>query len=109
MLTIRAQIFEIAASDSRIGRIEECLKWGQPAYLTVSPKSGTTIRLGVSKTGGFGVYTHCQSSVMSDIAALGSDSLRFDGNRGVIFAPGETPDPNVLSLLIRRALTYHLS
>lgn len=108
LLTLRALIFDTAASDPRIGRIEETLKWGQPSYLTPETKSGSTIRLAVPKTGGFGLYTHCQTTIMSDFQKISGQEFTFDGNRGVVFTPGQIPDPDTLRLLIHAALTYHL-
>ncbi len=100
LLGLRARIFGIALAENI--PLEEALRWGQPAYL--APK-GSTIRLGVPKTGGFAIYTHCQSSLMSDFRALCPD-LNFEGNRAVHFLAGETP-PEAIDMLIRAALTYH--
>ena len=107
LMQIREMIFEVASSDERIGTIEETLKWRQPSYLTSETKSGTTIRLGATKTGGFGIYTHCQTSVMSDFKSIFSD-LNFDGNRGLLFDKTQIPPETALEQLIKSALTYHL-
>ncbi|SMR81970.1 protein of unknown function (DU1801) [Aliiroseovarius halocynthiae] len=109
LLALRRMIFEVAREDAAIGPLEETLKWGQPAYLTSHSKSGTTVRLGIPKSGGIAIYTHCQTSVMSDVRALFPKSLKFDGNRAVIFEdPADIPH-DAVALLIRRALTYHLT
>ena len=100
LLELRARIFAVALAEGIA--LEEALRWGQPAYL--APK-GSTIRLGLPKTGGFALYTHCQSSLMSDFKAICPD-LRFEGNRAVHFKTDEAP-PKALDLLIRAALTYH--
>lgn len=109
LLILRDLIFEIAEDDDAIGRLEETLKWGQPAYLTSTTQSGTTIRLGVPKSGGFAIYTHCQTSVISDFRALSTKGLAFDGNRAVIFDGADNIPRDAVALLIRSALTYHLS
>ncbi len=105
--SIRELIFEVAASDPRVGTLEETLKWGQPAYLTPETKSGSTMRLAVPKTGGYGIYTHCQTSIMSDFQSVFSD-LKFDGNRGVLFQSDDEPPLDVLRPLVKGALMYHL-
>ncbi len=84
--------------------VEEALRWGQPAYLT---KKGTTIRLGVSKAGLPSVFTHCQSSVMSDVQAVAGEGLIWDGNRGVSWRVEDDLPEAVLRILARRALRYH--
>ena len=105
LLELRNLIFEVAAETTGVGPIEETLKWGQPAYLTPETKSGTTIRLGLPKTGGAALYTHCQTTVMSDFRALFPGEFTFDGNRAVLF--DTAADAEKLRLLIRHALTYH--
>jgi hypothetical protein len=107
MRAVREVIFDIANSDPRIGPLEETLKWGQPSYLTSTTKSGSTIRLAVPKSGGYGIYTHCQTTIMSDFQSVFSD-LTYDGNRGILFKADEPPPLDALRPLIKSALTYHL-
>jgi hypothetical protein len=45
LLALRDLIFDTASHTKGVGEIEETLKWGQPSYLTIKPKSGTTIRI----------------------------------------------------------------
>lgn len=79
---------------------------GQPAYLTQT-KSGSTIRLGLPKTGGFAIYTHCQTSIIPEFRSLFPDDYAYEGTRAVHFGSASELDPDQLSLLIRSALTYH--
>lgn len=108
LLELRELIFDVAARTDGVGRIQETLKWGQPAYLTPDTKSGSTIRLGLPKDGGFAIYTHCQTSIMSDFQALFPDGFVFEGNRAVRFASSDHLPVQKLELLIKNALTYHL-
>ena len=100
LMGLRARILAVALAEGI--PVEEALRWGQPAYL--APK-GSTIRLGAPKTGGFAIYTHCQTTLMSDFKAICPD-LNFEGNRAVHFAAAEEP-PKAIDLLIHAALTYH--
>jgi len=45
LLNLRALILDTAAENPAIGPIEETFKWGEPAYLPSTTKSGTTIRI----------------------------------------------------------------
>ncbi len=108
LLAIRNLIFETAAECPEAGEILETLKWGQPSYLTPETKSGSTIRLGLSKLGGFAIFTHCQSTLMSDFQSLFGEEFTFEGNRAVVFDDSDALQPEKLRLLIRNALTYHL-
>ncbi|WP_343562884.1 DUF1801 domain-containing protein [Kiloniella sp. b19] len=108
LLFLRRLIFELAAENPKIGPIRETVKWGQPAYLTEKSKSGTTIRLGLPKTGGFALYTHCQTTVMSEFQELFPEDFNFEGNRAVHFSVEERLPEDKIRLLIKRALSYHL-
>ncbi len=107
LLSIRALIYDIGAA-LPVGRIEETLKWGQPSYATPDTKAATPIRLGVAKSGVPAIFTHCQSTVMSDFQAICGPDFIFDGNRALHLPPDNMPDLNALTPLIRAALTYRL-
>lgn len=108
LLRLRELILTTAANTSGVGPIQETLKWGQPAYLTAETKAGSTIRLGLPKTGGFAIYTHCQTSILSEFQTMFPDEFVFEGNRAIHFAEDEDLSVDKLELLVRRALTYHL-
>jgi len=108
LLALRALIFETAAETPGVGKIEETLKWGQPAYLTPETKSGSTLRLGLPKSGGFAVYAHCQTTIIGDFRHLFPSDFDFDGNRAVRFRDGDKVPTEKLRPLVTRALTYHL-
>ncbi len=108
LLDIRELIFHVAGQTDGVGKIQETLKWGQPAYLTPESKSGSTIRLGLTKEGTPAIYTHCQTSIMSDFQALFPD-FTYDGNRALHIRSGaDDPLDDRLELLVKSALTYHL-
>lgn len=106
---LRDLVLEVARETPGVGEIVETLKWGQPTFQTVRPKSGTPLRIGMTKDGGVGLYVHCTTTVIRDYAATFPDSDRIDGNRGVLFKTKDDIAPDRLRLLIRHALTYHLS
>lgn len=104
VMVLRGLILEVAAAEPEIGPVSEELRWGQPAYLV--PK-GTTLRLGVPKDGGFAIYAHCQTTVISDYAAAFPGMDRIEGNRAVRFERADQIDAARMRLLIHAALTYH--
>ena len=107
LLHLRALIFDVAAHTEGVGRLKETLKWGQPAYLTQETKSGTTISLGCPTAGGFAIYVHCQTSIVSAFQALFPDDFHYDGSRAIHSATAEDLPVEKLELFITRALTYH--
>ena len=108
LLELRRLIFEVAAEMPEVGRVEEALRWGQPAYLTPETKSGSTIRLGVPKAGGFAFYVNCQTTLIEGFRPIAPPDTRFEGARAVLFRDPSEIDPPAMRLLIGRALTYHL-
>lgn len=107
LLALRGLIFRVAQDLPEVGRLEETLKWGQPAYLTPETRTGTTLRLGVPKAGGFAIYAHCQTTVIADFRALFPEDFTYEGNRAVLFRESGEVKEAPLRLLIRAALTYH--
>ena len=107
LMSLRALIYQTASETEGVGPLLETLKWGQPAYLTPKTKSGSTLRLGLPKSGGFALYAHCQTTIISDFRTLFPSDFTFEGNRAVLFEDGAAPDDK-LRLMIKSALTYHL-
>ncbi len=107
LMELRTLIFDIAATLTNC-RIAETIKWGQPSYTTADTKAATPMRLGVTKNGDVAIFTHCQSTVMSDFRALAPRDMRFDGNRAVLMAPDAPLPLDTIAPLIRSALTYRV-
>lgn len=114
LLELRRLIFETAAETDAVGELVETLKWGQPAYLTARPKTGSTIRLGTlkgdalkGKDAGYALFFHCQTTLVPTFQELYPDSFAFQGKRALIFAPGDELPREELKHCIALALTYH--
>jgi hypothetical protein len=108
LLTIRQWIFEISENSGQVGEILECLKWGEPSYVTHSPKSGTTLRLSELKSNPaeYGLFVHCQTSLVEEFR-VAYPHLKYDENRGVIFESDQPIQTDVIKQFIYLALTYH--
>jgi hypothetical protein len=104
---IRSLIFQVASDTAGVGEIRETLKWGQPSYLTVGPKSGTTIRLGMSRDHRPALFVHCQTSLISEFRDMFEDRFDFEGNRGLILRRGAVEQAHALACCVAQALTYH--
>ena len=109
LLGLRQMIYETAAETDEVGEIEETLKWGQPSYQTVRPKSGSPIRLGqdTNSDGGYALYFHCQTNLVATFRELYGDRLKFGGNRAIFFEAGDKLPKKALRHCIGLALTYH--
>jgi hypothetical protein len=104
LLALRALIFRVAASLPEPAPVTEALRWGQPAYLV--PK-GSTIRIGLPKSGGFALYCHCRTSLVADFRDLVGPNARTEGNRAVLFQDPKDVDTAPVAQLIARASTWH--
>ncbi|MEH6402647.1 MAG: DUF1801 domain-containing protein [Sneathiella sp.] len=108
LLSVRQLIFDLSNESDTVGDIEETLKWGVPSYLTKHPKSGTTIRLQwLPASRQYGIFVHCQTSLIADFKEQYQFSLKFDKNRGILFEEKEDfPEP-IIKKFVSNALTYH--
>jgi len=109
LLRLRQLIFETAAADKDIGPLEETLKWGQPSYLTPVSKSGSTLRIDQISKGEqyYGLFVHCQTSLMATYRELYPDQLTYEGKRCIRFELDHEPPEEPLRHCIELALTYH--
>lgn len=107
LLALRMAILETAAATPGVGRLEETLKWGQPSYLTPETGSGSTVRLGVVKSGEAAMFLHCQSGLVGEFRALYGDRLRFEGERAIVFEASERVPDDIVRHCIALALTHH--
>ena len=105
---LRELVLETAKATPGVGEIVETLKWGQPSYLTVKPKSGTTIRLDAHNVdqGQIGLYVHCQTSLIDTYRQL-YPHLTYQGNRAILLNAQNPLPLEPLRECIALALTYH--
>ena len=104
---LREMIFDVATGLTEVTGVEESLKWGQPSYAP-KPKTGTPIRLGVTKGGEATLFVHCQTTLVSDLEADNAHGLRTIDNRAVVLPLEGVADHPGLRGFVRAALTYHL-
>jgi len=109
LLALRELILATAASIEGVGRIEETLKWGEPAYVTSETKSGSTIRIGWKESAPreYSIYFHCQTTLVADFRQQFAKHFEFDGNRRIVFRENDRIPKAPLSSCIAAALTYH--
>lgn len=109
LLAIRDMIYQTAAALPEAGRITETLKWGEPAYVTSAPKSGTTIRLAWSpkRPETAGVFVNCQTTLLDDWRKLYGGTLDLVGNREIRLPLGAPLPTDPIRHCIAMALTYH--
>jgi Domain of unknown function (DU1801) len=109
LLLLRELILETAASTAEVGTLEETLKWGEPAYLTSSSGSGSTIRIAWkrAKPTEYAMYFNCKTTLVDRFKTLFPNEFKFEGNRAIVFTESQVPPNDVLAFCIEAALTYH--
>ncbi len=109
IMVLRALILATAATTEGVGALEECLKWGEPAYLTDISKSGSTIRLGWHKKAPqqVAMYFNCKTTLVESFRTAFTHDFNFEGNRAIVFEIGKAIPLEPLRLCVRAALTYH--
>lgn len=110
LMTLRQLIFDTAAKTEGVGKLEETLKWGEPAYLTLQSKSGTTIRLNPKKDDPtqYALYFNCQTHLIETFRTMFPGRFTYEGNRALVFKVEEKIPVKEIRFCIAAALTYHL-
>jgi hypothetical protein len=86
LFDVRRLIFETAERTAGVGLLTETLKWGEPAYLTEATGSGSTIRLGLSKsTGGqCAILFNCRTTLIETFRTHFPNAFAYQGNRAIL-------------------------
>ncbi|MBM9548127.1 DUF1801 domain-containing protein [Leptospira sp. 201903074] len=105
-MEIRNWIYEISQSNDQIGEIEECIKWGQPSFLTPKTKSGSTIRIGKVNDSEYALYFNCKTSIAQEIA-IEFPELKCDGKRALYLEANQKLSKTKLIVCLKKALLYH--
>lgn len=111
LLRLRRIIFDTAAHTPGVGRLEETLKWGQPAYLTKESGSGSAVRIDAkpSAPDQYAMYFHCGTTLIETFRAQFLDDFVFEGNRAIVFRVDDGIAEEAVASCVVAALTYHLA
>ncbi len=111
LLSLRTMIFETARHTDGVGFLTETLKWGQPSYLTLESRSGSTVRIDRFKSdiNRIALFVHCQTSLILQFRDYYGDKLTYDGKRAVHFNVIDPLPDGPIRHCIALALTYHLN
>lgn len=105
-MEIRTWIYELSVADEKIGEIEECLKWGEPSFLTPKTKSGSTIRMAKVNDSEFALYFNCKTSIAKEIS-IEFPEFNCDGKRALYLSASNKLPKTKLIVCLKKALLYH--
>ncbi|MHA7102129.1 DUF1801 domain-containing protein [Roseivirga pacifica] len=106
MLHLRTLVLQVAEDIEELEKLEETLKWGEPAYVT---KHGSTLRMDwkAKNPDQYAMYFQCTSQLVPTFRFLYPEQFEFEGNRAIVFPlNGTLPDKEVKHC-ISLALQYH--
>lgn len=110
LLNLRQMVFEVQAATPGCGKVVETLKWGQPAYATEKPKSGSPLRIDASGPEGkdTSLYFICTTTLVDDMRKHYEEQLDFVGNREIHLPADQDLPEETLKHCIAMAMTYKL-
>lgn len=106
MQLLRTLVLEVAENIQGLEKLEETLKWGEPAYVS---KHGSTLRMDwkAKKPDQYAMYFQCTSQLVPTFRFLYPEKLKFEGNRAVVFDLKEEIPEKEVKHCISMALQYH--
>ena len=106
MMALRQLIIETAREVEAITQLEECLKWGEPSFIT---SQGSTIRIDwkEKQPDFYAIYFSCTSKLVPTFRLLYKDTFSFEGSRAIQFKLDEKLPKTALKKCIATALQYH--
>ena len=111
LLFLRALVFKTTKETSGAGTLEETLKWGEPAYITVNPKSETTIRINQTRANPekYALFVNCRTNLINRYKQKFENQLIYDGSRGLMLHVDEKLPADKIKYCITLALIYFMN
>ena len=103
---LRSLIFVTARETEGVGDLSECLKWGEPSFTPARPRIGSSVRLANRDDGTVALLFICHTKLVDRFRELYPDSFTFEGNRALVFKPGDAIPAAETKHCIAMALTY---
>lgn len=105
---IRALILD-AARRADIGPVTESLKWHQPAWRPVRPRTGSTLRLDWSDKSPqtIALFVDCKTTLAAEMFAAYPDEFTYESNRAMRLDLAAPLPEAAIKHLATVTLTYH--
>lgn len=108
MRALRGLVYATARETPGVGELTETLKWGEPSYAPLRPRTGSSVRLAARRGGEVAMYFICHTHLVARFREIYPHAFTFEGDRALVFSPGAVlPEPE-LKHCIAMALTFHL-
>lgn len=102
---VRELIFKTACEIKEINKLEETLKWGEPAYLC---EQGSTIRINAKKSSSkeYAIYFNCKTKLVDTFRERYPNVFLYEGNRAIVLNVNDEIPVDELKQCLVLALTY---
>ncbi len=106
MSFLRSLVLETARESAEIDQIEECLKWGEPSFVT---KHGSTLRMDwkVKTPNQYAFYFQCTSRLVETFNLVYGSRFKYEGKRAIVFDLEEKIPVEDLKKCVEATLMYH--
>jgi len=103
---LRKLIIEVAEETEGVNRLEETLKWGEPAYIV---KNGSTLRIDwkAKNPDQYAMYFQCTSQLVPTFRFVFGETFEYEGNRAVVLSLTKDLPIDEVKKCIATTLTYH--
>ncbi len=102
-------LFHKVAEQAKVGALDETLKWRQPSWRPIKPRTGSTLRMDwSSKSPDFlSVFVDCKTDLAARMQDIYPDLPVNDGQRHMAIALEAALPEQALAHLAEMTFTYH--
>lgn len=86
----------------------ETLKWGEPSYLPVKPRIGSTVRVGQFDEQNLALYFNCQTMLVENFRSMFGKDVEYSKNRALLFKVSEAVPETIVKTCVSSTLRYHM-
>jgi len=103
------RLFHDVAASADTGRLDETLKWGQPSWRPVKPRTGTTLRMGwdANSPERLSFFVDCKTDLAARMRDIYPDLPLNDGQRHLGILVDAVFLQQAITHLAEMTFTYH--
>lgn len=107
-LSVRTLCWRVAEA-AGIGPLSESLKWGQPAWRPIKPRTGSTLRISwrADAPDRLDLFVDCKTDLAARFTAQFPDAFDSDARRRLTIATVAPVPEDALRHLAHQTFTYH--
>ncbi len=104
-------LFHQIAEETEVGRLDETLKWGQPSWRPIKPRTGSTLRAGwdAARPDQLSLFVDCKTDLAARMRDNYPDLPANDGQRQLGISLGAPLPKQAIMHLAQMTFTYHLA